>query len=106
MVINPIAVQGEITRAHDLTTIKHNEDNKGMVDQLNILKQHENQVDNKAHQVQKKDDADNGEQKYDAKEKGNNQYSGDGGKRQKKEQQEKSDGKVVLKNQNRFDIKV
>ncbi len=106
MVINPIAVQGEITRAQDFTTIKHNEDNKGMVDQLNIQKQQQNQEDSRAHQVQKKDDPESAEKRYDAKEKGNNQYTGNGGKQRKKEEQKKSDGKVVLKNQSGFDMKI
>ena len=32
MSINRIELQGTITRAQDYTTIKHNQDNKGMVD--------------------------------------------------------------------------
>lgn len=106
MVINPISVQGEITRAQDLSVIKHNQDNKAAVEQLNIQKQQENQVETKARQVQHKEDTENEGKKYDAKEKGNNQYAGDGGRQRKKEQGEKSDGKVVLKGQSSFDIKI
>ena len=36
MSINRIELQGTITRAQDYTTIKHNQDNKGMVDQSNF----------------------------------------------------------------------
>lgn len=106
MVINPISVQGEITRAQDLSTIKHNEDNKGMMQQLNIQRQHENQVDTRARQVQRKDDPENEGKKHDAKEKGNGQYAGDGGGKRKKDGAGNTDGKVVIKGKNSFDIKI
>lgn len=106
MVINPISVQGEITRAQDLSKIKHNQDNKVVVEQLNIQKQQENQTETKARQVQQKDETENEGKRHDAKDKGNNQYAGDGGRNRHKEQREISDGKVVLKGQKSFDIKV
>ena len=43
------------------------------------------------------------EERFDAKEKGHNGYSGDGGKRRKKT---KGDGKVVEKSEGGFDIKI
>jgi chromatin remodeling complex protein RSC6 len=107
MVINPISVQGEITRAQDLSTIKHNEDNKGTMQQLTINKQQENEAETRARQVRRKDDPENQGKKYDAKEKGNNEYEGNGGKKQKKESPEQRDGKVILKKAvSNFDIKV
>lgn len=106
MAINPIILQGQITRTPEFTTIKHNEDTKGMVDQLNIHKQFDSQVDNKLHQVQKKDDPENEGKQYDAKEKGNEQYTGDGGQKRKKRNKQQPDGKVLLKGQSNFDIKV
>lgn len=106
MAINPLILQGPITRSQDFTTIKHNEDTKGMVDQMNIQKQFDHQVDNRLHQVQKKDDTENEGKQYDAKEKGNGQYTGDGGQKQKKGKKEQADGKVFLKGQSNFDIKI
>ncbi len=98
MSINRIELQGTITRAQDYTTIKHNQDNKGMVDQSNFQAQFHKTVENKATQVQK----------YDAKEKGNGEYSGDGGKKRKKDQDKDkdADGRVVLKGIGRFDMKI
>lgn len=39
MSISRIELQGTITRAQDYTAIKHNEDNKGIVDQSNFQTQ-------------------------------------------------------------------
>ncbi len=106
MSINRIELQGTITRAQDYTTIKHNEDNKGMVDQSNFQTQFQKTVESKVAQVHQGDNAENGKKNYDAKEKGNGEYSGDGGKRRKKSQEKDFDGKVFLKGIGRFDAKI
>ncbi|MDR2547132.1 MAG: hypothetical protein LBC96_06425 [Lachnospiraceae bacterium] len=80
LVNNPISIQGQITRAQDFSTIKQNEDNRGAVAQLNITRSMDDQNENKAKQVQQKEDMENSNQRHDAKEKGSNQYFGDGGK--------------------------
>ena len=103
MSINRIELQGTITRAQDYTTIKHNEDNKGMVDQSNFQRQFDQTVENKVRQVHQGDRTENQGKKFDAKEKGNGNYSGDGGSRRKKPEE---DGKVVLKSRGGFDIKI
>ena len=36
MTISRVELQGQVTRAQDFTTIKQNEDNKGVVDQTNF----------------------------------------------------------------------
>ena len=108
MSINRIELQGTITRAQDYTTIKHNQDNKGMVDQTNFQAQFHKTVENKATQVHQGDNTENNKKKYDAKEKGNGEYSGDGGKKRKKDQDKDkdADGRVVLKGIGRFDMKI
>lgn len=106
MSISRIELQGTITRAQDYTTIKHNEDNKGMIDQSNFQSQFHKAVDNKLTQVHHKDNAETDNKRYDAKDKGNGQYSGDGGKNRKKEKDSEPDGKVVFKNMSRFDMKI
>ena len=105
MTISRVELQGQFTRAQDFTTIKQNEDNKGMVDQSNFQKHIERTVDDKLHQVQKGDDTENRGQKFDAKEKGKNSYAGDGGKRRGRREKERED-KVVLKTQGGFDMKI
>lgn len=105
MTISRVEIQGQVTRAQDFTTLKHNEDNKGLVDQSNFQRQFENNVDNKMRQVRQGDRAENEGKRFDAKDKGNGSYAGDGGAKRRQEEKEK-DGKVVLKGQSSFDIKI
>ncbi|MCM1134812.1 MAG: hypothetical protein NC400_04470 [Clostridium sp.] len=103
MTISRVELQGQVARAQDFTTIKHNEDNKGMVDQMNFQRQFDQTVENKTRQVRQQDDADNTGQRFDAKEKGNGNYAGDGGRRRRREEK---DGRVVQKGRGGFDIKI
>ncbi len=105
MTISRVELQGQVTRAQDFTTIKHNEDNKGMVNQSNIQRQFDQNVDNRLHQVHQGNRAENEGKRFDAKEKGNGSYSGDGGQKRKKDEKEK-DGTVVKKTQGGFDMKI
>lgn len=105
MTISRVELQGQVTRAQDFTTIKHNEDNKTMVDQTNIQRQFDQNVDTRLRQVNQSDQAENQQKRFDAKEKGNGTYSGDGGRRRKKEEKQE-DGKVVLKGRGGFDMKI
>lgn len=105
MAIGFVELQGQITRAQDFTTIKHNEDTKGMVDQTNFSQQMTKQVEKQVQRVNEREGAENRQKKHDAKEKGSNEYYGDGGRNRKHEKMEKkeSDGKVLLKGVNTFD---
>lgn len=108
MSISRIELQGQITRAQDYTTIKHNEDNKGIIDQNNFQSQFNKAVDNKMAQVHQSEDTQKQNKRFDAKDKGDGEYSGDGGKNRNKRNQkdDNSDGKVTIKNMNRFDMKI
>lgn len=101
--ISRVEIQGQVTRAQDFTTIKQNEDNKGMVDQSNFQQQFHQSVESKVRQVRQGDHAENEGKRFDAKEKGNGSYSGDGGRKRKKEE---NDGKVVMKGHGGFDMKI
>lgn len=105
MTISRVELQGQITRAQDFTTIKHQEDSKGLVDQTNYQKQVSQNVEVKAHQVQQGDHAENEGKRFDAKEQGSGTYFGDGGQRRRKQEKEKND-RVVIKGQGGFDIKI
>ncbi len=105
MAIGPLVLNGTITRAQDYATQKQNEDTKGIVDQNNFQNRFNREIDNRMKQVHRGDDLNNGEAKYDAKEKGNGSYEGDGGKRREKEEKEKN-GKVIPKTYSNFDIKI
>lgn len=103
MSISRVEIQGQVTRAQDFTTVKHNEDNKGLVDQSNFQRQFENHVDNKLRQVRHGERTENEGKRFDAKDKGNGDYQGDGGSRRR---QKVKDGRVVLKGQGGFDMKI
>lgn len=92
-----------ITRAQDYTTVKHNEDNKGLTDQSNIGQQVQKQTDQRTRQVRNSDNADWQKKKFDAKEKGKNEYNGNGGNSRKKE--DKKD-QVIVNGHRGFDIKI
>lgn len=97
MAIGFVEMQGQITRAQDFTTIKHNEDTRGMVEQANVGQQMTRQVDRQVNRVNKGDQPEYHERKFDAKDKGSNEYYGDGGKGRKEKQKQEADGKVLLK---------
>ena len=93
-----------VSRAQDYTTIKHNEDNKVNVDQANFSEQFQKTTEQNIRGVHQSDDTQWHENKPDAKEKGNNKYSGDGGRRRKKQQAAQE--RVVPKGSGGFDIKI
>ena len=103
MAIGFVEMQGQITRAQDYTTIKHNEDAKGMVEQANVGQQMTKQVERQVNRVNKGNQPEYHERKFDAKDKGSNEYHGDGGKNRKGLKKE-SDGKVLLKGVSTFDV--
>lgn len=105
MAITPILFNGTVSKMQDVTTLKHNEDAKGMVDQGNFQNAFHKEIDTRLNQVNQSDAAENRQKKFDAKDKGDNTYEGDGG-RQRKKEKEKTDGQVVAKKMQRFDMKI
>ncbi len=91
-----------ISRSQDITAIKHNEDNKGMVEQANLGQQMQKDVQQKAREVRSGDNAQWHSEKFDAKEKGKNEYTGDGGQKRKQTPPDK----VEIKGRKSFDMKV
>jgi hypothetical protein len=82
MAIGPIEMSA-ISRSQDLTTMKHNEVNKSFVDQSFLGQQQTKTTEQMARQVQNSDNADWHHHKEDAKEKGRNEYHGDGGQKRR-----------------------
>lgn len=95
---------GTIARSQDYTTIKQNEDNKSIAQQNVLIQDKQKEDIQKTKQVNQSDSAQWQQKKFDAREKGSNNYEGDGGSKRKKEKE--PDGKVVLKGQGGFDIKI
>ena len=94
-----------ITRTQDYTTIKHNEDHKPMTDQVNISQEVQKDVTRRTQEVVQSDEAEWYNKQFDSRDKGDNEYNGDGGKRRKKEQKEQKD-QVIVNGHHGFDIKI
>lgn len=92
-----------ISRSQDYSIIKHNEDNKGMVAQNIISQDIQKTTEQRIREVHSSDDPDWHEKNPDAKEKGNAEYFGDGGKRRKGAKQQ---DRVVIKGRSSFDMKI
>ena len=106
MAITPLEQLGAIGRTQDYSILKQQEDTKGSTDQANIQLQVEKKADEKLNQVRSGDNAQLNEKKFDAKEKGSNEYAGDGGRGRKKTANQQKDGKVILKRTQSFDMKI
>lgn len=92
-----------LPRTQDFSTLKQNEDNRGIVNQMNLHEQHVKTVEQHIKQVRHGDNTDLNNEKFDAKEKGKNEYYSDGVKKKNKK---KSEDRVVNKNYQGFDMKV
>ena len=95
---------GTIARSQDYTSLKQNEDNKGIAQQSVLVQDRQRDETRKSQQVNQGDETMWQQKKFDARDKGSNSYEGNGGRDRKKEKQ--PDGKVILKGQGGFDIKI
>lgn len=105
MAIGMVELNGTIQRVQDYATVKHNENNKVIADQSNFQTQFSKQVQEKSTQVKRGDDTQDPNKRHDAREKGKNEYSGDGGRR-RRQGDVPGDGIVIRKNSSGFDMKI
>lgn len=92
-----------IVRTQDFSIIKQNEDSKAMLDQSHIGHIVEKKEQNNAQDVVTLEKSQFYDKNPDARERGANEYSGDGGKNRKK----KPADRVIVKNQpSGFDFRV
>lgn len=101
MAINPINI-ATVARTQDFSTIKHNEDNRSAMTQISMGQQEDKNLKLRSQQVVKKEETKWQQKKFDAKEKGDNQYGGDGGKKRSRNQNEQRINKV----HQGFDMKI
>lgn len=110
MAIGQVELNQAMTRIQDYTTQKHNEDQRGEVQSSQAQEKFTKEIKQDIKQVVKtnQDEYQNRTQyqnkKFDAREKGSSQYTGDGGRKRKKE--EKPDGRVVPKTTSGFDVRI
>ncbi|MCD8039001.1 MAG: hypothetical protein LUE96_07950 [Lachnospiraceae bacterium] len=103
MAISPVLLNGSIQQTDNVLHDQVRQAEKGVVDQGNIQVEHQKKEDVQARQVMTADETLMKEERFDAKEKGKNGYSGDGGR---KRREGKKDGRVVSKPTGGFDMKV
>lgn len=92
-----------ISRAQDYSGIKQNEDNKGMFAQTFISQDVQKNTEQRSREVHRSDDPEWHQRNPDAKEKGNGEYYGDGGKRRRGT---KPQERMVVKGRDSFDMKI
>ena len=110
MAIGHIELNTAMTRIQDYTTQKHNEDQRGAVQSENMQNQFAKELKQDMKQVIKTDQSEYQNRteyqnkRFDARDKGSNQYTGDGGKKRKKDGS--TEGKSSLNQSTGFDIKI
>lgn len=95
MAIGFVELQGSVQRLQDFAQIKSHDDNKGMVMQSQLTQDAQKNAENRATTVNRGDDVNYNQKRFDAKDKGSNDYNGDGG--QNRKQNQNRDGKVIIK---------
>ena len=95
-----------IPRTQDYSVMKQNEDNKGAFQQMTLGQQSQKQSEKLTKEVHSSDNADWYTGQYDAKEKGHNEYAGNGGDKSPEKEIEPEDGVVIQKQHRGFDIKI
>lgn len=104
MAIRPIEINGNITRVQDIAPVKHNEDNKHLVDQSNITNQSQKEIEHHQKKVRNADDSDNYQKQFDAKEKGNGSYFSN--QKKKKDDKKEQDKSKLKEKSHGFDISI
>lgn len=108
MTVHPVHLNGMIQNTQDASTIRHQENTRPAVEQQNIQVREERKEQNQAQGVNRKENADQLNNKQDAKDKGSNEYVNQRRKRKKEKQEILPDGSVKLKMtmSGGFDIKI
>ena len=110
MAIGQVELNHAMTRIQDYTTQKHNEDQRGVMQQTQAQDKFNKELNQdirkvlKTNQEEYQNRTEYQNKRFDARDKGSNQYTGDGGRQKKKN--EKSEDKVVLKGNSGFDIRI
>lgn len=101
MAFAPLEMNGVLARSQDMMSVKHNMDNKAVLQQANITQEQNKEIDQQLHQVNDMDLIEDSEDLYDPRKEGRNKYQP-----QAKKKKKNADGKVIVKKAGGFDIKV
>ncbi|HWT76786.1 MAG TPA: hypothetical protein VN258_18965 [Mobilitalea sp.] len=94
----------DIMRSQEASQIKHMEIQRTQHLQEQASKSFQSMVENEHNKPKELTKSDNPEYRYDAKEKGNNQYTGSNNKRKEKKEEEKKDNKDAKSPRKGFDM--
>ena len=72
--ISPIEMNGVLSRTQDIASLRHNEDNKAALDNVNVVRQMDVKGDETVHTVKSASESDGTDTRHDAKEKGRNEF--------------------------------
>lgn len=98
MAIGPIEMQGQILRTQDYSAVKHQEDTKAEIAQSNISETRQSEEVRQHNRVTQTNQSNKQNLNSDASDKGNNEYTGDGGKKRREAREAReADGKVLIK---------
>ena len=106
MIVKPVLLQATVQSSQNVTSLKHGENVKPAVEQANITVSNQKEVQQKSENVIKKDDVDNRQEKFDAKEKSKNEYYSVKVKKKKVQKSEQEKDQVILKSSGMFDVKI
>ena len=106
MAISPIVLNGTISASQNVSNYKSNDDSKAAVLHSNTQTKIEHKVEQKLSRVREQDDAEMKHKGFDAREKGSNEYEGDGGQHRRHAEYKSEDGAVYIKEKGGFDISI
>lgn len=103
-IIRPIDVSGVVQRSQEVSQIKHQEDNKALLDSQNFGQHFSKEIKHQMDSVTDSQKSEKKKEQYDAKNKGNGREYEDG--QQKKRNKKENTDKTSLKSQSSFDIRI
>ncbi len=102
MSISPVVLNGTIGVTQDISALKAHADGHASVLQSTTQEKIEHQAERKLNMVRVQDNVERQNKGFDAKEKGSNEYTGDGGARRRRNE----DGEVHIKGKGGFDVSI
>lgn len=111
MIVKPVIIQGTVQNSQNATNVKHAENIKPAVEQANLAATTQKEVKMKSENVIRKDNINKEQKKFDAKEKGSNEYVKVKVKEKKRvddegEQKDQNKVQVKVKSKSGFDMKI
>lgn len=112
MSVTPVTLQMTIPMTNDMAQVQNNENMRANTEHMQFVNATEKQTKVNRETVIQKEATEFPEYRYDAREKGNNEYHGNGGKKRKKpeaneeEAEQDMDGKEKKKHVVQIDIKL